>query len=362
MARASYARFADQLRNTIYHVNGLPVVSGIYYYWTDTNNDKHVQKNEVDIEDGIVSFYHIDPRVAPGTPNVIDRNYRAPTTDELIFGVDHEILPEFAAAINYTYRHIGNIQRDKPVGTDLSSYEFAGNFSDTATNSVNGFTLNYNVPLYSLKDGPSPGTEYFNQSGVTQTYNGIDLQLVKRLSHNWMLRATFGYNNWVQHIPANTLFNPNNLQGGTNDNGGLAVPSGTGYPGYDAHWQFNVTGLYQLPLGFNVAANLFGRQGYSLPFYLRVRAPSGYADRTRQNLQIGRVDDFRLDNVYELDMRVEKNIPLGPLNVVGSIDVFNVTNNATILARDTQVNSSTFDQVTEVQSPRIVRVGLRIAF
>ena len=30
----------------------------------------------------------------------------------------------------------------------------------------------------------------------------------------------------------------------------------------NARWQVNVNGLYQLPAGFEIAANLFGRQGY----------------------------------------------------------------------------------------------------
>ena len=35
LVRASYARFSDQLRNVVYHVNGLPIISGTYYYWND---------------------------------------------------------------------------------------------------------------------------------------------------------------------------------------------------------------------------------------------------------------------------------------------------------------------------------------
>ena len=45
-------------------------------------------------------------------------------------------------------------------------------------------------------------------------------------------------------------------------------------------WQFNVSGLYQLPLNFNVAANLFGRQGYLLPYYASVSAAATWAPRS----------------------------------------------------------------------------------
>jgi len=373
LVRASYARFVDQLRNVVYHVNGLPVISGVYYYWNDTNNDRIVQPSEVDLASGSQGFYKIDPSFAPGTPNKIAPDYKAPTTNEFIVGFDHELATDFAVSAAYTYRYITNIQRSPLVGTTANDY-VAGGFATGTAVGTNGFRLNFNEPYYKLSTPSAPpGNIYENQPGAYQRYNGVEVQLIKRMSDKWMMRASFGYNDWRQYLSAESIVNRNNLLGGTNDSGGLAVASDSLNPGYDARWQFNLTGLYQLPLGINVGGNLFAREGYSLPYYVRVRARDALGSANRYSIQIGRADDYRLDNVYEFDLRFEKTFRVGPVQATGSLDVFNVTNSDTVTYRDNRVGdfdsrgsaftpNPTFNQPTQVQSPRIVRLGARVFF
>jgi hypothetical protein len=237
--------------------------------------------------------------------------------------------------------------------------------------------VNINEPYYKLNLDEQPtGNLYTNQPGAFQRYHGVELQLVKRLSDKWMLRGTFGYNDWRQYLSASSIYNPNNLLGGTNKNGGLAVPSDSSNPFFDSKWQFNVSGLYQFPWGINFGANLFGRQGYSDPFYFRVRTRTGSGDATpatRFNVQIGNVDDVRLDNVYQLDLRIEKSVAIGPANIILSFACFNATNRNTVLSRDSRAGDvdersntfvaySLFDTPLTVQSPRIFQFGGRISF
>ena len=132
-------------------MNGLPIISGVYYYWNDKNNDKIVQPSEVDLDSGPQGFYHIDPSFAPGTPNVIAPDYKAPTTDEFIVGFDHELMTDFAVSAAYTYRYITNIQRSPLVGVTANDY-VAGGFATGTAVGTNGFTLNFNEPYYKLND------------------------------------------------------------------------------------------------------------------------------------------------------------------------------------------------------------------
>ena len=37
----------------------------------------------------------------------------------------------------------------------------------------------------------------------------------------------------------------------------------------NSKWQFYVNGLYQLPLNFNVAGSVYGRQGYPINWFVR---------------------------------------------------------------------------------------------
>lgn len=94
---------------------------------------------------------------------------------------------------------------------------------------------------------------------------------------------------------------------------------------------------------------------------------------SRPHIQIGDVATYRLNNVYELDLRVEKTFPIGPAAVSAAIDCFNVMNDNTILQRDIQAGtyrasnntftpSATFNQIEEVQSPRIFRASIRVSF
>ena len=50
-------------------------------------------------------------------------------------------------------------------------------------------------------------------------YDGVELQLVKRLSHGWSLRVGAAYNDWTQTVGPGAIVNPNNLRTGTNASG-----------------------------------------------------------------------------------------------------------------------------------------------
>ncbi|MEO8191519.1 MAG: TonB-dependent receptor [Acidobacteriota bacterium] len=376
LVRASYARFVDQLRNTIYQTNAFPRIGGLYYGWNDANRDNIVQRSEVDLTDFQGLYNRFDPRNAPVPPSRIAANYKAPTTDELIFGMDHELFPGFAVSAAYTYRYITNLERSPYLGASASDYIFGAQITGTAT-AANGSVLNFSEPYYKLALGHVPtGNLYANQPDAFQRYHGVEVQVVKRLSDRWMVRGTFGYNDWRQYLSQQSIFNPNNLLGGTNDNGGLAVPSDSSNPFYDAKWQFNVSGLYQLPFGVNLGANYFGRQGYSNAYYFRVRTRVGSNDftpATRFNVQIGQVGDVRLDNVYQLDLRLEKVVTIGPANITVSLACYNTLNGNAITSRENRVGDvdertnrfvqySLFNTPLAVQSPRIFQIGGRLSF
>lgn len=373
LLRASYARFANQLGSFVYQLNSFPINSGLYYYWADQNGDRTVQRNEVDL-DSFCCFYNVDPNVIP--PNALDPNLETPTTDEIVLGVDRQLTSDLAVSVAYTYRHFDHLQMYTRIGSDASSWELVGLAAGTAT-AANGFTLSFSEPYYflNLPEDPS-GDLYRNRPGSTQTFHGVELQVVKRLSNRWSARVGFAWQDWTQDTSEEAIaLNPNNewLLGAPNDDGGIAVGYGRETIWFNADWQFNISGLYQAPWGINVAANFFGRQGNPTGYYVRTNNDGQYAARHRPS--IGHLDDFRLDDIYELDMRIEKAFHLGPLELTPSVDVFNVLNDNAVIQRDPRVGdvrlrstgvvfteNSSFNQILETQSPRIVRLGLRLTF
>jgi hypothetical protein len=127
----------------------------------------------------------------------------------------------------------------------------------------------------------------------------------------------------------------------------------------NSKWQFNINGMYQLPWNFNVAASVYGRQGYPIIPFFRVQGSDGYV----RDVVVVTADDLRYDNVFEFDARIEKLIPItATANVTLSADCFNITNQGTILQRFNRLNPSNAGNVKEIQSPRIWRFGARISF
>jgi hypothetical protein len=400
--KASYARFADQLGiGTLFNVNATQL-AGARYYWTDSNNDKVVQRSELDFSKGIRSSYGFDPAhpASPTSVNVIDPNLKAGKTDEVVAGVDYEVLPELVVGASYTYRKytdpiLSPQAQAYRVGLSSSSFVLcttAVRSQCPATGYINGTTASgksFSVPVYSLPAGTQatafPSVLTTNRPDYDTTYNGIELSAQKRLSNKWMVRGSFGWQDWKQHVGSGGCFDPTNLLSGTfgascPGDDAMVGPSGTGSGAtgnifVNSKWNFNIAGLYQLPLGFNVGANFFGRQGYPYVQWVSIGTGDGFATR---NIVVGSLDQERNPDIYNVDLRLEKVIELRPLSIALSADIFNLFNSNTVLQRQGKIatcsNSATqpsctalvpngtYNVITDFQSPRIVRASARISF
>jgi hypothetical protein len=192
----------------------------------------------------------------------------------------------------------------------------------------------------------------------------------KRLSNKWMARIAFAFNNWVEHPGAGAVVNPTRTDSvgagtlsGPQVDGGQVVPrsggSGKGDIFYNAKWQVNANGFYQLPMGFEVGANLFGRQGYALPLIIQTSAG---ADGTVRALTTATIDQNRYDNLWDLDLRVAKTITIQRAKVVLSGDLFNAMNSSTVLNQTRRINTAAFGTINDFLSPRILRFGAKLQF
>ena len=92
-------------------------------------------------------------------------------------------------------------------------------------------------------------------------------------------------------------------------------------------WQFSANALYQIGKGFEIAGNLYAREGYIRPINLTVN--NTFADSV---LAVD-VGDQRLPNIWNLDMRLAWNKAIGGAQLNLSADVFNVFNSGTVLRR-----------------------------
>ena len=131
----------------------------------------------------LVTFGGTDPNnLTAGAPSVgrIDYDNHDPTTtDEVILGVEHEIVPGWAVGIAYTSR-----LRQNFIWNQFEKTRGSGNFY-TPDDYVLGGTTDaimpdgtaVSVPFYRLKPGVARPTFYAtrNRPDYEQTYNGVEL-------------------------------------------------------------------------------------------------------------------------------------------------------------------------------------------
>jgi hypothetical protein len=74
------------------------------------------------------------------------------------------------------------------------------------------------------------------------------------------------------------------------------------------------------------------------------------------------LDAFRYDDLWNLDLRAAKSFRLARTNLEVIADLFNVLNANTELVRNRNAGSTSFDQLQQILSPRILRFGIRVGF
>jgi len=379
LLKANYGRYMDQLGSSdAGSSNPFYRVQMLYYYWEDLNGDKTVQRNEIDFDSGLYSFKNIDPD-HPGAPfsaGRLDYNMDPTTTDELILGVDREIAPNFAIGVSYTYRYRTNFLWDQYEKTQGAN-DFYTSADYVLLNQITGTLPNgtaYSVPNYRLRAGTAAPVFYVttNRPDYHQTYNGLELTATKRFSNKWMLRGNVTLSDWKQHVGTNGFVDPTHIVDDKTDsctacNGDVVASSG-GLAGYiNSRWAYSVNASYELPFGIQAGAALIGREGYVIPYYRRTNNRDGVG-----NKQIMVSEEFgsnRLPDLFNLDLRLGRDFNVSHGVVVNlAVDLFNATNERTVLWRDNRMYSANGGDndlnnwIEQLQSPRIWRAGARVRF
>src|SRR5262249_4367116 len=234
----------------------------------------------------------------------------------------------------------------------------------------------YNVPTFI----PDPakvaaggnGFRVQNIPGYYTDYQGLELDVGKRLSKKVKTHVGFAMNNADQHFSSkdgmyDSNGNPTPTDTEPLTNGGQFVRrssgSGSGAIYVNAKWQFNASGLYQAPYGIELSANVFGRQGYPFPLYRQGTTDALGADSNLRVLVSPGIDYLRYPNLWNTDIRASRQFKIAEtVSIRGIVDVFNIFNRNTALVRNANIASPTFNALAQNLSPRIARVGLIIGF
>lgn len=383
LLRASYSRFAEQMGTGVGNwLNPLGYQSYAYFYTNATGPN-------VGAGDLIGGPLFFSSNVNPETglliqSNGLDADLEAPQTDELLFSVEHALLPEFVVGVNLTYRQITGILETELLVFDGDAYS-ADNLNrigrlhrrdDYIQSSIDVTLPNgeeRTVPFFRLRpEVSSRGGQFLENGDREQEYQGVSVILNKRLANRWMLRGNFTLSDWEwSEVPDSEIENPTRTLGGGDREGDPVLQgsgTGSGAKGgvyINSEWSYSLNALYQVapdrPWGFNVAASFQGREGYPLPFFGR----TGFFGNMNGRLFPAATtspDEFRQDDIHTIDARIEKEFNFSDFGLTLGVDVFNLTNEATVLQRQHRLGLGTSGHVTEVLSPRLVRVGARLSF
>jgi len=377
--RASYSRYAGQLNTgTVGFTNPSANAGFADYRWTDLNGDHLATANEVDL----ASFLNAGNGFNPANPtsvtssSVIDPNLKPPVTQSIVAGVDRELIPNLALQVNYSYTRTSDLFGNFTGSITPRVGVVPGPNGDyapgtTLTGTVPIYGIQYTVPTFvpnaaKVKAGGS-GFLLATIPGYSTDYSGVEVSLVKRLSNKWMGRLGLSYNNAREHFSdANGMYDTNGnptptLSEPLKDGGQFAPQSGGSGSGsiyINAKWQFNANALYQFPLGIEGSVNVFGRQGYPFPLF---RQTALGAD-SLSVLVTPQIDTLRYPNLWDTDLRIAKQFHAQMVNIRLIGDLFNVMNANTVLVRNNNVASSSFNTIAQNLSPRIFRIGLVVGF
>jgi hypothetical protein len=373
--RASYATYFGQMApdQLVSQTIAIAQVS-IRYPWVDLNQDTFVQANELNTTSFLTKSAAFDPTNPTSylSPGVVDANIKNDRTQEFLVGLQQEIMRNLGIEVNYVWRKYDRFQ-----WVDRNNWSSA-NFRQTSLTPTNCSavancpTVTYFMPTSAQ---PSPFL-YTNTPDRFRDYNGIEFALIKRYSDRWMANVSFAWNNAIDHYDSPDSFeDPTNI---ANLNNAAFAPesagSGVGNVFNNAEWLLKASGQYTLPWwSINLATGMQYNQGYPFPQEIAITSRGNQvADTTVYLAPLG---DVRFDNVFVMDFKVDKPFTFGSVRLSPSMEIFNLTNTNTIIARrrsqysfnaTTGVGSSSStlppNQISGIPAPRVIRFGVKMTF
>jgi hypothetical protein len=262
--------------------------------------------------------------------------------------VQRQIPGNIVVSVGYTRRETRRNIGVKNVAVPLESYI---PLQVVEANSGKAVTVFNQAPALRGK------TDYLwdNFTDLDTNFNGADITVNKRLSNRWSMTggASFGKTVGDIYFTSTTvsqvdLNNPNNT-------------FRRGVIGNDVPWSYRMSGLYDFPYQISVSATAQYYQGFPDTTTVSVGNNTVPLTQGTQLLTVDPRGTTRLPAVMSLDVSVRKSWKVGGRSIEPRIDMYNLTNAATILGRITQLGP-TYGRVSSIQRGRLIKLGLNFEF
>lgn len=373
VAKVNYARYVSQLgTGSLSSTYNTVVATLVRYPWIDVNGDRFVQANEVVLTAAPLTWtsgYNYNNPSQTTTTGTVDPSLTAEKTDEIILTFDRQFGNVFAVSGSYIWRKYHNSWGNDRDNFDASNWT-AVQWTPPAANCPAGAscpTVTYYQPTSQIP------TNYTvkNIEDFYRSFQGFEFSATKRMANNWMMNASFSYNDAPMHFDSPAAYtwwsinsDPTNIEESLN--GGQYAPestsSGLGNVFINARWLFRLTGSYTLPWWqINVAAFYNSRDGY--PYIRSVLGPTRPFSAGQPTVFLDKRGDERLPTFQTVDFRVDKPFTLyGKVKVVASVDIFNLLNGSTTLSMRGTQNAANANTISSLLAPRVFRFGARVTW
>ncbi|MEM7583374.1 MAG: carboxypeptidase regulatory-like domain-containing protein [Acidobacteriota bacterium] len=373
--RASYSMFASQLYADLVSRVSPAAAADVYLGFDDRNRDDRFDLTEPHF---LLAYNGVDPQARfGGSPHRTARLLDPERTEELRLSFEHSLRSGVELGIEHVSREVSGILETRRLIRDAFGQIRPARAFDYQLETVYSGILPdgspFSAPVYGLREGVElTGGNLLLNGDREQSYQATTLRLTRHLAGQWLLRGHVTFSDWRWRLGGefSDFDDPTNLVAADSDDASISLADTNGdivapYTASErlflnSRWAFNIFALYQVAprqsWGFDVAANLRGREGFPLPYSVAILEENGL----REVQATERTDSFRLDDVVLLDLRLEKELRFGKLRSAVSLDVFNVLNSDQVLERERQLTSPLADLPRETLSPRALRLGFRL--
>ena len=304
----------------------------------DLNGDLIPQLNELGVSTGF----------AFGTNNRYAANLKWPASNEYNIEVQRQIPGNVVVSVGYTRRETRRNIGVKNVAVPLESY-----IPLQATEANSG----RQVTVYNQSPALRGKTDYLwnNYSDFDTNFNGTDITVTKRLSDRWSMNGGASFGKTVGDIYATST---NNAQVDLNNPNNAFRP---GVIGNDVPWSYRMSGVYELPYHVSLSGTAQYYQGFPDTTTVSVGNNTVALTQGTQTLTVEPRGATRLPPVKSLDVSVRKNWKIAGKSFEPRIDLYNLTNDAAVLGRITQLGP-TYLRISNIQRGRLIKLGVNVEF
>jgi hypothetical protein len=279
----------------------------------------------------------------------VDPNLKRPYSDTFVLGFETSLTRDLAFKVNGIYKKSQNFIGTIDLARTADWYR--------PIQVMNPFT-NSAMTVYDLKPGAPVVSQsfYTNPSQANRDYKGVQFILEKNLSHHYQFLASYTYSKAKGTVPQGTWGSGGMTASGTWNNPNMFINT-RGLLDLDKTHEVKFSGVYYAPFGITLGVNFIGQSG--MP-YARVFSVILSTGPTTFNAETPGAKRTPFQSM--IDVRLEKSFQLGRTRPSVFFEAFNLLNSNTAIGIGSLYKSPTFDKITAILPPRILRLGVALNF